>query len=170
MNHECVVAVYGEWDEARQAVQRLEEAGIPQKQVSLVTHSVTEEVPDRQAMQHGDESEHGAAAGAGVGGLLGFLLGAPLLTIPGVGPLLIAGPLATGATGAIVGGFLGALGNWGVHEDHVASYEELVQQGKMLAVDNDQPDQLAEAKRLLDTTPAEEVRMHMETSADHVEP
>lgn len=170
MYHECVVAVYDSWQPAREAVRALEADAYPEEQISLVTHSVTAEVPREDALQYGDETENTAAKGAGIGGLVGALLGAPLLTIPGIGPLLIAGPLATSITGAIVGGFLGAMGGWGIHEDHVRQYEELVRDGKILVVAHGDPEEIATAKRILDETPAEEVHVHTETSADDVSP
>ena len=71
-----------------------------------------------------------------------------MLLIPGVGSVLVAGPLAT----SMVGGFLGAMSGWGVHEKYVRHYEELVKQGKVLIVATGSAKQarLAE-QRLLET-------------------
>lgn len=166
MSNHCVVAVYESFDQARESVQALEKSDFPSDQVSLVTHSVSDEVLQEDVLQYGDETEKDAAKGAGVGGLLGLLLGTPLLMIPGVGPVLIAGPLAAGLTGAIVGGFLGAMAGWGVHEDGVQQYEQQVKQGKLLVVANGDPKQTAEAQRVLRETNVEDIHLHAPTSAD----
>lgn len=164
-NH-CVVAIFATFEDAKAAVQALEKSSCPSEQVSLVTHNVPEEAPQEEALQTGDAAEKDAAKGAGVGGLLGLLLGTPLLMVPGVGPVLVAGPLAVGMTGAIVGGFMGAMNGWGVHEDEVEFYEEKVKQGKFLVVANGDPKQTAEAQRILRGTNAEDIRFHAPTSAD----
>ena len=166
MTNHCVVAVYESFDDAKQAVQALDNSDFPSEQISLVTHSVPEEVPQVDVLQSGDETEKDATKGVSVGGLLGLLLGTPLLMIPGVGPVLIAGPLAAGLTGAIVGGFLGAMAGWGTHEDHVQQYEQQVKEGKLLVVANGDPKQSAEAKRVLRETNAEDIHLHAATSAD----
>src|SRR5207249_8369893 len=55
------------------------------------------------------ESAEGAAVGAGLGGLVGMLAGMAGLTVPGIGPLLAAGPLAAALSGLITGGVTGAI-------------------------------------------------------------
>jgi hypothetical protein len=170
MSNECVVAVYDSFERARDAVQALDESHFPADQVSLVTHSVAEEgIPDEE-LQHGDKAELNAAKGAGMGGLFGALLGAPLLAVPGVGPVLIAGPLAMGLTGAIVGGFLGSMSGWGVHDNHLRNYESKVAEGALLVIANGDPQQVASAERILMQTDPAEIFLHAETSADNVDP
>lgn len=166
MSDSCVVAIYDSFEKARDAVQQLEHYSFPSDQVSFVTHSVGDDLRHSEALQYGDESETRAAEGAGVGGLIGLLVGAPILAIPGIGPLLVAGPLATGLTGAVVGGFLGSMLGWGAHEDHVSEYEKKVRAGHLLIVCNGEPDEVASAKELLDGTDVVEVHLHTRTSAD----
>jgi len=164
----CVVGVFDSLKEARGAIETLDESSVPAEQVSLVKYNVSGELPaeEEEVLQSGDNTEKDAAKGAGVGGLVGLLLGAPLLLVPGVGHVLIAGPLSAALTGSIVGGFLGAMVGWGVHEDHVEQYQEKVRQGKLLVVVNGNPEDVTEAHRLLRETAAEEVNLHMPTSAD----
>jgi hypothetical protein len=170
MSENCVVGIYESFGKAKDAVQVLEGSTFPSSQISLATHSVGDDLTSKKAVQYGDESETGAAAGAGIGGLVGVLLAAPLLTIPGIGPLLVAGPLAAaGLTGAVVGGLLGSMQGWGVHTDHIAEYEEQLRQGKFLVVAHGDPEQVALAESLLDQTDAEAVRLHMRDSADSPE-
>ena len=169
MYHECVVAVYDSLDKAKMAVQILEDAHFPHEQISLVTHSVKRQVDDESTMQLGDKAERNAIKGAGFGGLFGLLLGAPLLLIPGLGPVLLAGPLAASMTGAIVGGFLGSMSGWGVHPDRVREYEQRVREGSILVVVNGSPQEVADAQRLLQETHAEEVFLHSQASDETAE-
>lgn len=172
MDRQCVVAVYDSFDKAKSAIIALEASSFPSDQVSLVSQNVEREVPGdvEEEMQFGDESERDAAKGAGVGGLIGALLGAPLLAVPGIGPLLAAGPIATGLTGAIVGGFLGSMAGWGVHKDRVKEYERQVQEGAVLVVATGDPLEVANAREILDDTGATAVDLHAQTSADDVQP
>lgn len=170
MPNQCVVAVYDSFDKAKDAIVALEQSDFPSQQVSFVTHNVEDEVPRPEPMQYGDDTGQDAAKGAGIGGLLGLLLGAPILAIPGVGAVLVAGPIGVGLAGAVVGGFLGAMAGWGVHEDHLEQYEEKVRQGALLVVANGDPQQVAEAQRVLRDTNAEDVDLHAKTSADDVGP
>lgn len=164
MYQQCVVAIYDSLDKAKRAVEALEHAPFPADQVSLVTHSIRREVPDGSPLQYGDKTERNALKGAGIGGLVGLLLGAPILAIPATGPVLIAGPLATGITGAIVGGFLGSMSGWGVHPNHIREYQQLIREGAVLVVANGDPREVAEAKRILDETDATEVHLHAAAS------
>lgn len=168
MSHECVVAVYDSFEKAKEGVQALEKSDFPSDQVSFVTRSLNDELPDEDALEYGDETERKAAKGASLGGLIGLLLGSPLLTVAGIGSLLIAGPVAMGLAGAIVGGFLGAMGGWGVHTDHIRRYEKQVSDGSLLVIAHGDPLQAAEAMSALQETAAEEVHLHAETSADSV--
>lgn len=86
----------------------------------------------------------GAVAGTVVGGVLGLLVGVGALAIPGVGPVIAAGQLATvlGSTalgagiGAAAGGLIGALVNLGVPEDDATYYAEGVKRGGSLVLVN----------------------------------
>lgn len=169
MSEQCVVAVYDEFAKASAAVQTLERSDFPSDQVSMATGSLPPEMKVEQALKYGDQTTADSVKGAGIGGLIGMLLGTPLLLIPGVGPLLLAGPAFTAATGAIVGGFLGAMTGWGVHEDHLAGYEQAVRDGKILVVAGGDPEQVAEAKSVLESTEADNVYLHAKDSADSPE-
>ncbi|MFN3148492.1 hypothetical protein [Bremerella sp.] len=170
MSRHCTVAIYDDFTAAQEAVHQLDESNFPSQQVSLVANSVHQDLQSTNILQYGDESDRDAVFGAGVGGLLGFFMAAPLLTIPGFGLMLIAGPITAGITGAIVGGFLGSMIGWGVHEDHVAEYEDEVRQGAFLVVANGDPFEVDYAKQVLDQTNARSVTNHVRESADSVEP
>lgn len=162
MYRQCVVGVFRVLDEARDALASLDRAGFSQEQVSLVTSNVAKQVEHEEMLDYGDQTERRAAAGAGVGGLVGLLVASPLLTVPGIGPVLMAGPIAAGG---IVGGFLGAMIGWGVEPHNVERYQELVREGAVLVVVEGKPDEVAEAQRILGDSQAEAVHLHA-TSAD----
>lgn len=110
----------------------------------------------------GDQAK-GAATGAAAGGILGLLIGAAALAIPGIGPIVAIGPLAaslTGAaagaaTGAVVGGVAGALTQAGVPEDEARYYEERFRTGGILLVVRTSDERHGEARTLLDRYGAE---------------
>src|SRR5947207_11774476 len=84
----------------------------------------------------GGAAATGAGVGAVVGGLGGLLLGLGALAIPGIGPIIAAGPLVAAlggaAAGAAVGGLIGALTKMGVPEEEAHIYAEGVRRGGTL--------------------------------------
>jgi hypothetical protein len=167
---ESVVAIYESLDQAKAAVQALEQAGFPHDQVSLVTRNVKRQLDRSDVVEKDDQAEPDARKGAALGGLVGLLLGAPLLTIPGVGLVLLAGPLATALTGAVVGGFLGSMAGWGVPEDAIDEYQDRVREGEVLVIAHGDPLTVARADRLLQATSAREVKLHATPSDSSVDP
>lgn len=85
--------------------------------------------------EHGGAAR-GAMAGAGVGGVLGLVAGLTSLAIPGLGPFIAAGPIASALAGAgigaVAGGVIGALRNIGVPESEAHYYAEGVKRGGTL--------------------------------------
>ena len=114
----------------------------------------------------------GGATGATIGGVLGWLAGIGSLAIPGVGPLIAAGPIvgalaglgAGGATGAVVG----ALAGFGIPEYEAKRYEGRIRKGGILvSVHSDDSDWTSKAKRILEEAGAEDVSSSSESSADY---
>ena len=103
MPQTCVVAVCDSFEIAKNAVQALEDANFPPDQVSLVTHHVQELPLQESAVEDDAQADRNAAAGAGFGGILGMLLGTPLINVSGIGAVLVAGPIAAGLAGAAIG-------------------------------------------------------------------
>lgn len=125
--------VFDTYGQARQAVADLESAGIAHSEISLVANK-------HVSAQYDDVDASGTAAGAGVGAALGggagLLAGLGLLAIPGIGPVVAAGWLAStalgAAAGAAAGGLLGALTDAGVPRDDAEVYSEAVRRGGTL--------------------------------------
>lgn len=108
----------------------------------------------------GDSVTDGVVSGATWGGLAGLALGAGALAVPGIGPLLAAGPLAAALTGAATGGLAGGLIDWGVPEDVGQNYENQVRQGGVLAVIRVSESKADQAAQLLREHGAKDVGMH----------
>ena len=89
----------------------------------------------------------GAGTGAAIGGVLGLVAGAASLAIPGVGPIIAAGPIASALAGAgigaVAGGLIGALTNIGVPEEEAHYYAEGVKRGGTLITLHARDDQMA---------------------------
>lgn len=87
-----------------------------------------------------DDAAEGAAEGAAIGAAVGIALGAAALMVPGVGPVLAAGPLAwalggavgTAVAGAIAGGIYGSLRDIGIEDRYARGYEERIRSGDVL--------------------------------------
>src|SRR4029079_16407744 len=127
------------------------------------------------AHEKGTKAPEGATTGAGtgavLGGALGWLAGIGALAIPGVGPLIAAGPimaaLAGVGVGGAVGGIAGALIGLGIPEYEANRYEGRVKEGGiLLSVHSDNSDWTRKAKGILESTGAADVASAGEASAD----
>ena len=102
-----------------------------------------------------------------------LLFGSAFFLVPGIGPLLVAGPLVVWIVGvlegaAIVGGLsaLGAaLASIGIPKNSVVKYETEVKNGKLLLVAHGTADEVERAKELLDQTEAKTTTVHAEQAA-----
>ncbi|MDF3289810.1 general stress protein [Streptomyces silvisoli] len=133
-----VVGVYGSMREAEDAVRILLRQGIPADQLSVIGQDLRSETRVHGFVTTGDVARSGATTGAWVGGLFGLLSGTALLLVPGVGPLLVLGPLAAGAVsaaeGAATGGGLGAVMGHFIAKRHVPKYIRHVEAGGYLLI------------------------------------
>ena len=156
---QTIVALYDSVQTAERAVRDLHGVGIPDRDISLMAADAQGEYGRSLRTKTDDSSaaEKGVGLGAALGGLGGLLVGLGALTIPGIGPVIAAGPLATAvaalagaATGALAGGaaggLLGALVDAGLPEEQAQYYAEGVRRGgTLLAVRV--PDTLVEEAR-----------------------
>ena len=113
----------------------------------------------------------GATSGAVIGGGLGWLAGIGALAIPGLGPLIAAGPivaaLAGAGAGGVLGGIAGALVGMGIPEYEAKRYEGRIKEGGiLLSVHCDDSQWTKRAKQILEETGAEDVSSTGESSAD----
>ncbi|MFC0190453.1 general stress protein [Fictibacillus aquaticus] len=140
MEKQKVVGIFRTEDDAIQAIKQLQQQGYSSEDISVIARE-KEEVR-AVAKETGTHAADGAAAGMATGGILGgvggLLVGLGALAIPGVGPIVAAGPLAAALGGAAVGagagGLVGALVGMGIPKDQAEEYEDYVQQGDILVL------------------------------------
>jgi hypothetical protein len=91
LNDQCAVAVFANPQQAVHAVRALKDSGLPADRISLVAASLEHQNEEfKQELHYGDKMVKDAAVGAGVGGLLGFLVGAAVFSVSGVGVVFAA--------------------------------------------------------------------------------
>lgn len=140
-----VVGLFDTFPSAESAVKDLVSTGIRREDISLTASNAAGEhaLEGQPAAEHGTHAGSGAATGAGIGavvggalGITGILAGLGMLAIPGIGPILAAGPIAAALAGAgigaVTGGLLGALVGMGIPEEHAHMYAEGVRRGGTL--------------------------------------
>src|SRR5947207_15983257 len=160
----CVYAIANSDAQAVRIATRLKASGFTPSDISILA-------PDRSGMrdlghENATKAPEGAAAGAGtgaiLGGALGWLAGVGALAIPGLGPLIAAGPilaaLSGAAVGGAVGGLTGALIGLGVPEYEAKLYEEKLRSGNILmAVHVDDSEEAGLVRQILSEEKAEDI-------------
>jgi uncharacterized membrane protein len=165
-----VVAIYDTHAQAERAVKELQEAGVDMKSLSIAgkdTHTDEHVVGYCNA---GDRMKHWGKVGAFWGGFWGLLFGSGLFLIPGLGPILIAGPLVAwiiaGLEGAVVVGGVTALGaglvSIGIPKDSVLKYEVALKTDKYLLVVHGTEDAVTNAKNIISGTEHSSYTVHVE--------
>lgn len=134
-----VSALFDNRDDAVRAVRALTDNGVMRDDISIVASDAAgayTEYHDRDIDIPADDTLEGAASGALIGGVGGLLVGLAALAIPGIGPIVAAGPIAAAIAGAGIGaatgGIIGALIDLGVDEDYAGYYAEGVRRGGTL--------------------------------------
>lgn len=134
---QTVTGLFDNYDDAKAAVHALEADGISHGDISIVANDAHGE---HAANKAGEDAGKGAGIGATVGGVGGLLAGLGLMAVPGLGPVVAAGWLASTVVGAVggavvggaAGGLVGALQKDGVSEDDAHVYAEGVRRGGTL--------------------------------------
>ncbi|WP_457092242.1 YsnF/AvaK domain-containing protein [Microvirga sp. P5_D2] len=146
MTNKTITAFFDSYEDASEAVRRLEAAGIPHRDVSLIANNEGDRYSSHASRtfdgtnHHDDDVSDGAGTGATVGTLAGggagLLAGLGMLAIPGLGPVVAAGWLVStlvgAGAGAAIGGLTGALVDAGVDENDAHSYAEGIRRGGAL--------------------------------------
>lgn len=102
----------------------------------------------------------GVTTGGVLGGLAGLGLGVGALAIPGVGPLVAAGPIAALLSGALTGGIAGGLIDWGIPAERGKFYESKIREGKILASVRADENKIGPAADILRRNGARDVEIH----------
>src|SRR6186713_943638 len=160
----AVFGIYKSVAEADRAVDRIAASGFSSNDISVLLPDTqsTKDFAHEKNTKAPEGTATGVATGGAVGGALGLLAGIGALAIPGVGPLIAAGPimgaLAGLGVGGAVGGLIGALVGMGIPEYEAKRYEGRVKDGGvLLSVHCDTSEEIARAKEVLTQTDAHDI-------------
>jgi uncharacterized protein (TIGR02271 family) len=137
-NADIVVGLFNEQPPAELAIQRLKAAGFSENQIGVVMQDrdSQQQLADSTGTKVAETAATGAIGGGVAGGVLGLLAGIGALAIPGIGPIIAGGALAStlagAGIGAAAGGLLGALVGMGVPEEDARYFEEGLRSGGVL--------------------------------------
>jgi hypothetical protein len=167
-DNNAVVAIFKSHSEAEAAVKELQQSGFDMKKLSIVGRDYHTDEHVVGYYNSGDRMKNWGKLGAFWGGVWGLLFGSAFFLIPGVGPLLIAGPLVgwlVGALeGAVVVGGLSVLGaalySVGIPKDSVLLYETALKLGKYIVIAHGSAEDTAQARAIIE-------RIHPEALQDH---
>jgi hypothetical protein len=169
----AVFGIYATPGTAEAAVDHLISNGFSNSSISVLLpdDESTRAFAHEKSTKAPEGTATGATTGGVVGGTLGLLAGIGALAIPGVGPLIAAGPimatLAGVGVGGAVGGIVGALVGMGIPEYEAKRYEGAVKGGgTLLSVHCDTSEQIDAAKASLKATGARDIASTSEASAD----
>ena len=164
----AVVAVYGTHVGAEEAVKELQRAGIDMRTLSIVgkdSHTDEHVVGYYNA---GDRMKYWGKTGAFWGGFWGLLFGSAFFAIPGIGPVLVAGPMVAWIVGALEGaavfGGLSAIGaglyGMGIPKNSVVQYELALKTDKFLLMVHGTAAEVERAKDIIESTRPVQVTLH----------
>ncbi|MBE3583719.1 MAG: hypothetical protein IMX01_06365 [Limnochordaceae bacterium] len=159
-----VVGLFTSREQAEKAVTAMRQKGFKDDEISIVAKQdvVKGKKGDQEAGDLGTNQDlsQGVSWGGAAGGLAGLLASAGALAIPGVGPLVAAGPIAATLGGAAAGGVAGGLMDWGITGDAGKKYEEGVKRGEILAAVKADKSKVDEAARIFRQYGAKDVEVH----------
>lgn len=164
-SNKAIIGLAASQTQAESIVAALQQASFSKNDISAL-------FPDKQGSRDFAHEQNtkapegavtGASAGGVVGGTIGLLAGIGALAIPGLGPFIAAGPimaaLSGAAAGAAVGGITGALVGLGIPEVEAKQYEGKIVGGNiLLSVHVDNSDQATQAKKILESGGATDIK------------
>lgn len=165
---QTVVGMFERRSDAEDAIRRLQSAGFSAESIGVAMRD-RDEAGDLAEVTGGNDlttegATAGALSGAGVGALVGLALVGSTLVLPGIGPVLIGGSLATGAVtaagttaaaltgagvGAVSGGLIGALVGAGIPEHEAEDYASRLEAGHVLVSVQSDDTHAARARQIL---------------------
>jgi len=174
MANEAVFGIYATRHQVENAVDELKAAGYRNTDISVLfpENVGTKEFAHEKDTKAPEGTTTGVVTGGVIGGALGWLAGIGSLAIPGVGPLIAAGPiigaLSGMGAGGVIGGIAGALIGMGIPEYEAKRYEGRIKRGNiLLSVHSDNHEWTKKAKTILEETGAEDVSSTGEVKGDY---
>ena len=158
--------------QAEQIIERLQSSGFPSSEISILLPDTDGKhgIGHVKATKAPEGATTGAAAGGVTGGVIGLLAGLGALAIPGLGPLIAAGPIVAALTGAGVGGtaggIVGGLVGLGIPEIEAKRYEERLRDGDyLIAVHPRNDEEEDRAEEIFEDADAEDITTSSMSSA-----
>ncbi|MGA2083066.1 MAG: permease [Holophaga sp.] len=169
-----VVAVYPSHETAECAIKELQHSGFEIKKLSIIGQDIH---TDEHVIGYYNLDERMKAwgkRGAFWGGLWGLLFGSAFFMVPGLGPLLVAGPLVSWIVGALegavaVGGLSivgAALYNLGIPKDSILRYEKELKTGKYVLIVHGAMFETTLAKEILNRTEPQTLDHHEQAASE----
>jgi len=170
----AVFGLYGDRDQVDNGVHSLLTAGFRNEDISVLLpdNEGTKDLGLEKSSKAPEAATAGVGAGGTLGGAVGLLVGIGALAIPGLGPLIAAGPivaaLAGMGAGGAVGGLVGAMVGMGIPEYEAKRYDGRVRKGGLLvSIHCDNSDWVSRAKDILKKTGAQDIASADEAAADY---
>src|ERR1035441_3642041 len=153
----AVVAIYETHPQAEEAMKELQRSGFDMNKLSIVGKDYHTEEHVVGYYNAGDRMKRWGKSGAFWGGIWGMLLGSAFFAIPGIGPVLVAGPLVAWIIGALEGaavvGGLSAVGaglySIGIPKDSVVQYEAAIKSDKFLLLAHGTAAEVEKAREIM---------------------
>jgi len=169
----AIVAIYKSHAEAEDAVKELQRSGLDMEKLSIVGRDYHTDEHVVGYYTTGDRMKYWGKQGAFWGGVWALLFGSAFFWIPGIGPLLVAGPLVTLVVGAlesaVVIGGLSALGaglySLGIPKDSILQYETAIKTGKFVLIVHGTQDETIRARDIINRTQPEVANHHQSARA-----
>lgn len=152
-----VIAVFDNHEQVAQAIDELRKAGIDVKNLSIVGKDYHTDEQVTGYYNAGDRMKYWGGLGAFWGGIWGLLVGAALFVVPGIGPVVVAGPFVAWIVGALEGaavvGGLSAIGaglfSLGIPKNSILKYETAIKAGSFVLVVHGTAEEAAKARGVL---------------------
>lgn len=158
------VGIFPTRQEAEYALSELRNSGFSMNQVSIIAQNAGDHgdiagIDVGTGNQAGEAATAGAVTGGLVGGLIGLIGALSALTVPGIGPIVAGGAIASvlgdaligGAVGAATGGLVGALMGLGIPEERARVYNSRISQGGYLVMVDGTDEEISRAEVILST-------------------
>ncbi len=169
--------IYASREMAENAVDRMLAAGFRNEDISVLLqdNAGTKDFAHEKHTKAPEGTATGVVAGGIIGGTIGLLAGIGVLAIPGLRPLIAAGPIIAAlsgiGSGGMLGGIIGALVGLGIPEYEARRYEGRIKDGGiLLSAHCDNSEWVSKAKQLLKESGAEDIASAGEQAGDFTAP
>lgn len=153
-----VIGVFDSKEQAEKAIKDMRNSGFDTNEISIIAKDAQGANQDNDMGLSGISD--GTTTGGAIGGLAGLALGAGALAVPGLGPIIAAGPVAGLLSGAATGGIAGSLIDWGIPEERGQYYEGEIGKGGIMAAVQTSQEKVQDAANIMRSWGARDVETH----------